>query len=359
MQAGSKEIDVKQYRNDWALALMSQGIIVKLSVNRWRGTSRLNSDELGLKFHDEKSRKFAENYIKLGKEKLLPPEIERKLQFIENSARNTLKFYSFPTVWGRFVPFTAFDEWEAANEKIRQEFFLASNEMGEKYYNIVETVKEAYSHMAHDVWERLYPNQGSPSQSFITSFVNKIVDKIASRTEIISSFHYDVTYFIIPMPSIIEENLSKARQEQRKREMDDFTSKLEQNTRKKVADEYIKRKQELIDGFLESTVLNIRQNVASLCDGVLESISKQSSKREITRTQKEKIKKTIEKVRLLNFYDDKEMTALLTNLEVEIDKFKGERNHDEIVTTLQKIVEIGTEEFLPSDFNPSISTLEV
>jgi len=359
MQIGDKEVDVQQYRNDWALALMSQGIVVKLTINRWRATARLKPEELGLKFNDEKSRDFTSKYIRLSKEKLLPPEVEKKISNVEHKARNALRYYSFPTVWGYFVPFTAFSAWEAENEEIKQEFFDVANEIGAQYHSIIDTVSTAYSHMAHDVWARLYNDNGSPTPGFVTNFVHKIVDKIPSRVDIVTSFKYDSTYFVIPMPSIIEENLSKARQEERQREMDDFSADLEKNTQKKVANEYMKRKQELIDGFLESTVCNIRQHVGKLCDGVLESMSNMSSKREITRSQRDKLKKTIEKVRLLNFYDDKEMTALLTNLETEIDKFKGERDHNEIIVTLQKIVEIGTEEFIPTDFNPAISTLEV
>ena len=359
MQIGDKEIDIHQYRNDWALALMSQGIIVKLTLNRWRGTAALSPEELGLKFTDEASRNFNEKYIRLGKEKLIPPEIEQKLESIERDARNALRTYSFPTVWGWFVPFTAFEVWENENEQVRNRFFQEANEIGENYHSLINTIKQDYSHMARDVWARLYPNGGEPTSSFIVSFINKIAAKIPDRASIISSFKYDVTYFVIPMPSIIEENLSKARQEERKREMEDFQVQLEQRTKRKVADEYLKRKQELIDGFLESTVHSIRKHIADLCNGVLQSLSQESSKRDITKSQKEKIKKTIEKVRLLNFYDDKEMTGLLSNLETEIDKFKGERDHNEIVLTLQKIVDAGTAEFIPSDFNPAISTLEI
>ena len=53
------------------------------------------------------------------------------------------------------------------------------------------------------------------------------------------------------------------------------------------------------------------------------------------------------------------MKRLLLDLETEVDKFKGERDYDNITLTLQKIVKIGTEEFIPRDFNPSISGLEL
>jgi hypothetical protein len=354
-----KEIEVQQYRNDWALALMSQGIIVKLTIARWRGFSNLTSDKLGLKFCTESSRKATDKYIQLGREKLLPPEIDKQICGIEQQARTNLKAHSFQTVWGYFVPFTAFDEWSAENEKIKQEFFGLSNLIGEQYYTILDTVKEAYSSISHDVWGRLYTDGSIPPASFVSHFVNEIVSKIPSKIDIVSSFKYDTTYFVIPMPSIIEDNLSRARQIERQKEMDDFQSKLEQTAKEKIANEYLKRKQDLIDGFLDSTVANIRKHVAELCDGILMAISNESTKREISKLHKEKIKKTIERVNLLNFYDDNEMKRLLLDLETEVDKFKGERDYDNITLTLQKIVKIGTEEFIPRDFNPSISGLEL
>ena len=359
MNINEKNIEVKQYRNDWALALMSQGIIVKLTINRWRGTARLSSDELGLKFNNDVTRKVTDQYISLGSEKLIPPDIENIFSSIESESRRILKSYSFPTVWGYFVPFTAFDAWEKANEEMRSKYFLAANQMVEQYYDIIDTVKNAYSHMALDVWTRLYPNGGDATQSFVSDFVNKVIAKIPDRLTIMSNFKYDTTYFVIPMPSIIEENLSRARKEERKREMEEFTSKLERETREKVAKAYLDRKQDLIDGFLESTVVSLRKYVAELCESVLSSLGQESKKREISRSHKERIKKTIKKVKTLNFYDDKEMLVLLNNLETEVDKFKGERDNNQIICTLQNIVDVTKSEFTPEDFNPSISTLDI
>ncbi|MFA7219872.1 MAG: hypothetical protein WC119_05160 [Synergistaceae bacterium] len=300
-----------------------------------------------------------DDYIRLGKERLIPPAVERQISQVERKARQNLNDHSFQTVWGMFVPFTAFESWEKQNEEIRKEFYAVSSDIGTQYNSIVATVKDAYSHMAIDVWGRLYPNQGNPTPAFIENFVNKIISKIPSRTEIITSFKYDVTYFVIPMPSMIESNLSKARALEREREAKDFQAKLEEDTKKKISNEYVKRKQELIDGFLESTVSSMRKYIAELCDGVLQSMARQSSRSQITVVQRDKIKKMIEKVRLLNFYEDKEMTQLLVNLETEIDKLKGERDSNEIMIALQKISEIGINEFQPVDFNPTISSLEV
>ncbi len=360
MIVGNKEIDATQYRNDWALCLMSQGMIVKLMVSRWRATASLTSEELGLQFTDEHTRNFMDKYISLGREKLLPPEITRDIASVEKRARENLKSHSFPTVWGLFVPFNAFEIWEQENAKIRQDFFNAAGLLGEKYPTIINIVKEEYKKMAQDVWRRQYPNETSiASPSFVESFVNKIIDKIPSRTDIMASFKYDVTYFIIPMPSMIEDDISQARHIARTREIDDHQAQLAIDTKKKVAQEYLKRKQELIDGFLESTVISMRKHITELCDNVLQSMSRENSTQDISRMQREKVKMMIQKVKMLNFYDDREMMSLLNNLETEIDRLKGERDSNVIVAVLKKIVNTGTEQFTPNNFNPTISTLEI
>ena len=360
MNISGKDVDVKQFRNDWALALMSQGVIVKLSVSRWRACATLTHEELGLQFSSKEGIDFMDKYISLGSEKLLPPEILREIEAIERRARVALKEHSFNTVWGWFIPYTAFESWEKENEEVRNDFFIASQKLGEKYSDIIVLVKEEYRKLGEDVWHRMHPNdQGKATESFLEDFVMKIISKIPSRAETISSFKYDVTYFNIPMPSIIEENISRAKQEQINRDMKVYESVLEKETKQKIANEYIKRKQELIDDFLQATVASMRKYVSELCDSIIQSMAIHSDRGDISKQQRDKIKKMISKVKILNFHNDNEIQNSITDLECEIDKFKGERSKDIIVEKLQKIVDIGTKDLIPSNYNPSISTLEV
>lgn len=352
-----KDIDVKEIRNDWALALMDRGVIVKITMNRWRGTASLSYDELGLKFHNDESKKVSSTYLKLGQEKLLPPEIEKKIMKMESRVRTNLKVYSFYTSWGYFVPYTAFDAWEKENEKLKKEYYDLAHQIGVEYPQLIQTVRNAYTHVAFDVWNRLYPGKGTPTDSFVSSFTNKIIDKIPSRLDIVSSFKFDITYFVIPMPSIMADDISKTKEILRKDKMEDFKIDVEMQTRQKVANEYIKRKQELIDGFLESTVCEMRSQISRLCNQILLSLSNPT--KEISRAHLVKIKQTIEKLELLNFYNDKDIDGLLKNLDNEVGKFKGERNQETITSILEKIVSLSEKELVPSDFNYLISSIEL
>jgi len=354
-----KEVDIQQFKNDWALALMSQGIIVRLSLSRWRGTAPLKADELGLRYNDNDSINFMRNYVVLGHEKLLPPKIKQELNSIEANARLNLKEYSFDTVWGKFIPYSAFDAWEAENNKIKESYIRASISISEKYDEIIQTIKEEYRKMAKDVWIRLYHNQGNPTESFVENFISNIIAKIPSRTDLVASFKYDMTYFIIPMPSMIAENITRASGIARDRENKEIENNIQNNTKARISEEYFKRKQELIDSFLNATVSNLRTHISELCEEVLMSIRQKAENNDIGKTQLNRIKDMISKVKLLNFYNDEEINKILSDLKEETDKFKGDRNKDVIVEKLQKIVEIGKKEFLPKDFNPTIGFIEV
>jgi hypothetical protein len=358
-QVENKDIPVEQFRSDWALALMSNGVIVKLSVSRWRANAKLTPETLGLRFSNEDGFDFSRKYLELGRQKLLPPEVLNEIETLERRARETLAAYSFDTVWGKFVPYTAFDRWEKENAIIQKDFLQQAVVFGNRYDAIIGLVKEEYKKMARDVWMRLYPeDKAGATVSFVEDFVGKIIAKIPSREDIVSSFQYSVTYLVIPMPSFVEDNIAKADQIKRQEEMAKFESELEKQTKTRIKEEYVKRKKELIDGFLESTVLHMRKYVCELCDAVLMSINKRGYAK-ITSAHINRLKSMIKKVKLLNFYNDKEISTLISDLDNELDKIKGEVNHGVVAEKLVEIVDAAKREYMPRNFNPSISVLEV
>jgi len=358
MNIDGKDIDVRQIRNDWAMALMTKGVVVKLAVSRWRATAPLKPEELGLKFANEDTVAFMKKYVRLGNEKLLPPQVINEIATLESKARMNLHNHSFSTIWGNFVPYTAFSSWESEDKKIREEFMVAASRLGQRYEEIISIVKHEYRKMAEDVWLRLYPTAtGGATESFIENFVSNIISKIPSKSDIIASFKYDVTYFIIPMPSFVEQDLARVKDIQLQSQAKEYDAALERQIKDKIAQEYILRKTELIDGFLQSTVEEMREEIAKLCDNILQSIGQQSINQEISKTQIDRVKKMVKKVRLLNFYDDKKIHNLLSELETEVMKPKGDRNKNIIVDKLRMITEVGSEEFTPEDFSPTIGYL--
>lgn len=357
---GGHDININQYRNDWALALMSQGVIVRLSMGRWRGTAKLTPDMLGLRHIDEEGFEFSKKYLSLGMQKLLPLDVMRNISAIERIARDALNNHSFTTVWGRFVPFTAFESWKRDNDRARQDFIDAAKAIGNKYDEIVVRVGKEYRKLAKDVWARLYPqNKNGATESFIEDFVSKVLSRIPPREDIVESFKYDITYFIIPMPSFIEENVARAEEIRESARQKALDGELEESTKRHITEEYRKKKEELIDSFLKSTVQELRKYVGELCDSVLSSLGQHAQSGDVPDRLERKLKDMIKKVRHLNFHEDKEVNRLLNELESEMDKFEGERTAEAISDKLKEIVQVTSEDLEPEDFNTAIGYLEV
>ena len=360
IQVDGKDISIEQFRNDWALALMSQGVIVKLSIKKWGATAKLTPEMLGIKFIDRDVVNFASDYLRLGTQKLFPKDVLLDINSLEKNGRKALFNYSFKTIWGHFVPFTAFNEWKDVNEIIQNNYTEAIKKLGREYDEIVFRVKGDYKNLARDVWARLYPNNSTGvTSSFMESFSNKVISQIPPREEIINCFSYSSTYFMIPMPSFVENNIAKAERIKSESAMLVFENELARTTKQEIADEYKNRKKEFINSFLEHTVSELRHYVAKLCDSVLKSLGQHViNTGEISNQQKKKLTIMIKKVKFLNFYNDTEINELLEGLETGIGRYKGDGNLEVIVDKLEKIVEIGSKEFIPKNFNPSIGYLD-
>jgi len=357
---GGHDVDVDQYRNDWALALMSQGIIVKLSMGRWRGTAKLTPDMLGLRHVDEEGFEFSKKYLNLGIQKLLPPDVMHNIRVIETMARNVLNNHSFTTVWGKFVPYTAFESWKRDNDKVRQDFIDAAKAIGNQYDEIVSSVGQEYKKLARDVWARLYPqNKNGATDSYVEDFISKVLVRIPPREDIVESFKYETTYLVIPMPSFVEENVARAEEIRESVRQKVLDGEIEETTKRHIAEEYRKKKKELIDSFLESTVRELRKYVGELCDSVLSSLGQHAQSGDVPDRLERKLKNMIKKVRYLNFHEDKEVSRLLNELESEMDKFEGERTTEAISDKLKEIVRVTSEDLAPEDFNTAIGYLEV
>jgi hypothetical protein len=357
MQINGQEVEVEQFKRDWALALMEQGVIVKLTISRWRATSKLKYEELGIAFSDSEHQEFMSKYIELGHEKLLPPSVEKEIQSVEARARRCLGAYSYQTVWGRFVPYSAFSEWRRESDEIKEDFMNLARDIGNRYDDIVKEVKEEYETMGRDVWARLYPNDSEAPASFLENFTSRITDKIPTCDKIVSSFRYETIFFNIPLPSFIQQDIAKAEQVVIDREKAANEALIEMETKRVIAEEYREKKKELIDGFLESTVTFLRHHISELATHTYQVL--QRHEKDVNMTHVKKINRMISQVRNLNFYKDEEVEAILNDLEAEVSKYKGERDKVIIQTKLRELVDLAKEEYLPEGFNPIIDIMDI
>ena len=107
------------------LALMREGVVVKLHVRRWRAKSRLDLTDLGL---PSETDDLIGDLLNLGDKRLLPKDLGSRLEAIESAGRKALERNGYSTFWGTFVPATNFEAWKAENDTHKQRYLDARNE---------------------------------------------------------------------------------------------------------------------------------------------------------------------------------------------------------------------------------------
>ena len=349
------ELGIKShiYDDEWVMALMQRGVIVNLTVGYWRGSVALDHDTLGIKFANN-TRDFVNNYIKLGTCKVFPPGLLNEISKVAREAKENLAAHSFKTIWGDFVPYRAFPSWEEKNNIIKERFMGYSEKIACEYHEIVRDVKEDYSSLACDVWQRLNPHSKVINDSFVNNFVNGIEEKIPDRDKIISSFKYDVTYYVIPLPSFLADDIA---QKIKKEQLTEYEIALEKETKRKIATCYIEQKRNLIDGFLNSTVIYLRKYIYDICNSVLESV-KNKEKSDLTTANLKKINDMVEKVNMLNLFDDEEISSHIRDLEYIVNKYYGHHNSEKIITKLVDIKNIAKSSF-SENYNPTFDNVNI
>ncbi len=347
-------IDKKIMNEDWALKLMEDGVIVKCSISRWYGEISLSAEDLGLKFHGPESITFMKKYIKLGSEKIMPPEINAKFSKITSKIQKNLSIHCFNTMWGRFLPFSSFELWKEKHEKFKKEYLdLASNVVHE-YDNIIAHIRSEYKTMAKDVWLRMNPNHPVAPENFIAEFVTKICTKVPSQLDLLGKYDCRETFYQIPLPYFIEKSRLIEKELRIEQDLKDYQYELKRHAEKVICQEYINRKKEMIDSFLNSTIVNLRNMIADLCEKIIVSIQRKDNK--ILSGDNNNIHKMIDKIAMLNFYHDEEIENLIAELRLEMLQSKFNQNATLIVSKLKTLSNIVQQDLqlehlsLPTDY---------
>lgn len=186
---------------DWSVFLQ-KGVIITLTIKRYRGTATVDFSELGINAADEKLKEFLGEYIQPGQKKLIPPDIDGQLKSIETSARNNLKEKSFDcsafASSGKFVPETMYAEFKATNEELKNRFYEVRDEFSNNYDNIVDKVCGDYKVLAENLYMQSHPAAKRPSAKYVNQFVDKIREQIPTAEEICASFEYTTVLRRIP-----------------------------------------------------------------------------------------------------------------------------------------------------------------
>lgn len=334
-------------RPQWG-QLLQEGVVVDLTIRRWRATSRLTLSDLGLVVQETDERQAFKEAFRLGQLLVLPSYYLRKFASIESSARQIPGRFGFQTYWGTFIPATRFQEFQAAIEIKRQAYLELAGEVRSQWNAIVEEVIDNAATNARAAYRRfrlLSPsamslNEFRQEDEFIVRYVERVKGLIPDRDEVYASFNFEISLSYIPLPDLLakeraaavqyEAEAEKARAEARAAqeragvearramqakmamdiELDHKRYLIEQMNRAVIA-EAREKKEKLFDRFLQDLIGQTRQLILDVTEDVTASIAKNGRLHQRSATQ---LRNLVEAVNGLNFYGDQEIEQLIAPL---------------------------------------------
>src|SRR5712692_5830209 len=137
-----------------ALAGLDQDLVrVDLDIRAWRAHATLNAVDLGLDASQEYDQTL-QDYLWLGRKRLLPTRYAQERDRIEREAREALRRSSYETELGFLVPKV---RWPALREKLvsdktQYEQLVAAITSEAVYATICEELQRVYTKAAHQAW---------------------------------------------------------------------------------------------------------------------------------------------------------------------------------------------------------------
>jgi hypothetical protein len=342
---GENKVELAEPR--W-LNMMEQGVIVELHIRRWRGKTKLDFGDLGLPKTAEDE--IYSHLMKLGEKRLLPQKEISKgnkvsyvdlLDAVDSAARKWLERNSYETHWGRFVPYTMYQQWKQGNERYKEQYAELREEIYSRYDDILAQLQREYEGMALAAYRRIKALNGSIRQAesiFVQRFVNHVLSLVPGREAIRASFGYEEEVYYIPLPSQLQQDLAKAKRIIRRSQLQEQAEIAKISALRtmnyEVVNQAKSKKQEMIDSFLSDVARQIRSLIYDVTTNVMESIKKNGK---LVGKSSVQLSNLIESVKGLDFYGDREVEAMITRVGSIVGTDVKDRNLDEITDRLKDI----------------------
>jgi hypothetical protein len=293
--------DVTLSRFDWR-ALLESGAVATLSIGRYRGVKALTADDLGL---DVEEMKEVDKIVQLGHRLLLPQDVLNQFNTVETRARQVLRQYCLSTPAGLFLPAKSNDNCASAMLEFKTKFFDLVELLVQNLPDHKRAIERQYTDLAKQVYNRLR-DSGKYDYSlaeweFVDTFVNRCMAQFPNEQELRRSFRFALRLSFVPVPETNGETPSFA----------NATDDLLRQRKMVIQDTEIARR-ELIDGFISSIQSEVYTLVNTVLTDVLGSIEKNAQLQSRSVVQ---LKNLVEKVSALNFWGDKRLEMIQSEIE--------------------------------------------
>jgi len=254
--------------------LRKSGVLVALTIRRWRGRKQLRPEDLGLGESD-----INDNLISLGQKRLVFEEDSKEFNLIEGRARTAIDKVGFPFIGlARFVPNKKINSLLQSLEEHQTAFQQATELFCQNYASIRSRSIAA--------WEAEAQKLPADKRA---ALIDTIKVAFPSETALPKKFEFSWFTFDVGVPNI-----------QFERQLGTDRVVVAQASQVQLQTNMIQ--------FIDNSVAELRQSAVALCDDILRAIKETGA---IHQKTLNRIETFIEETRELNFANDTYLTELL------------------------------------------------
>ncbi len=349
---------------DWK-ALMGEGVVVKLHIRRVRFRKRLQFEDLGIHFGDEETAQKMHEVFRLGMKNLLTKEYLDEIEQIEYRARKLLTAYSYETVWGPFIPVTAYSTFREQMDALELAYYAVRDKLLANYPTVMKQVLENYvraARQAYRILNQLDPEALSERERqreifYLAAVRRKVRRMLPSQDDIRQSFAFEISPTYIDLPLLAGESRetdTDSVPQEKKRTIEDITEAEQRELRWRQAsakdrqmmmramnEDVVRKareqKEQRIDQFFTTVITHLRGLLYEATTNVLASLKKHERLQPRAVVQ---LKNLVENLEQLNFYGDKDVERAMKLIESLIERPREERDLDLIEQRLRQIATV-------------------
>ena len=347
---------------DWK-ALMGEGVVVKLHIRRVRFRKRLQFEDLGIHFGDKATAQKMHDIFRLGMKNLLTKDYLDRIEQIEYRARKLLIAFSYETIWGYFVPVTAYDAFRTRIDQLEQDYYQVREDILANYPAITKQVIRDYTQAARQAYrilnkvepEALTERERQREAWYLAGVRRKMRKMLPTPDDIRKSFAFEVSPTYIDLPLLAgsdeEDGVTGVRVE--KQVIDEITEEEQRELRWRQAgtkerqamlramnEDVVRKarqqKEERIDQFLTTIIGQVRGLLYDAAVNVLASLKKRDRLQPRSIVQ---LRTLVDNLRFLNFYNDRDVERAMSLIENLIERPREDRD---ITLIEQRLREIAT-----------------
>ncbi len=354
---------LKQHKGAYIGMAAQMGVFATSHIGHYRAETSVVEEDLGIKLSEKEKE-----WISLGNQLLLPPEIVKELNHIEGMGRSNVKKHALELMMGHWIPVTAWDSFQAENEKLKADFFALRDKIVRDYPKLLKVVEKALYHRAEKVYDRLEKKPPHPAK-WMDAFVKRVIGRAKSVGEVEGSFSWEIDLEWLPAPSTIEDEqlkLDKIALDRKKIQANQAKLQSEENVRwaveqdqiKKmrdvnavVAEQHRKKREALAqehDKFAVDVELKLREALLGTATEILNSMDRNDGR--LLQGSVTKLEKQLKRGRMLNFMKDEEIEAYYQEIEHQLSSRSGKRTRGRNIKGIMKRIE--------EKMTPSVRALE-